>query len=53
MDKLKKELSDSLDKQKEFLLSEIKRTDHDDLMRAIENVYSDITKKVALMSEKR
>jgi hypothetical protein len=53
VDKLKKELSDSLEKQKEFILVEIKRTDHDDLIRAIENVYTEITKKVAQMSEKR
>lgn len=31
----------------------MKRSDHDDLMVAIESVYTNITKKVAQMSEKR
>jgi hypothetical protein len=31
----------------------MKRSDHDDIMAAIESVYADITKKVAQMNEKR
>jgi len=50
VEKIKKELSESFDKQKQLLLSEVKRNDYDDLMRGIENVYTDITKRVAQMS---